>query len=846
MWINSYAATGGHVGVFAGAPYLDPHAGFTTQALSHLAASDWLRGVVPWWNPYSGIGMPLAGGAASSSFFLPFLFLVLLSNGVLWLKIALQIIAGFASYALLRELRLGRLSALAGAIAFALNGTFSWFSYVAINPIPFLPLFLYGIERAYSEEGKNAGVFWIGVAIAWSLFAGFPETAYIDGLLALLWAAYRLIRAKHPAAFFKRVFYGGLLGLLLAAPLLIAFANYLHESNTFALHIFGGVSLPRMALSTLFLPYAYGPTDVTFGSKALAHIWANVGGYSGVVLVFLALTALPLRGQREKGLRLLLFCWVLLAWAKTFGFVPIISLMNHIPFLRQTEFYRYSPPSWELALAILAAFALEDFKTRHLDISLPLLITLVLVLFSAFLAWPWHALGTWGGEHEFIKSFFFISLAWALGGLAISAAAWTLLRGEARRWALGSLLVLETSIFFIVPELSGVRPGRVDQPAIRFLKNNLGLSRFYTFYPIQPNYGSYFRIAEINHNGVPVADNWTNFIDKSLFPPLAKSSDVVYLPDWPPYGKNAGQRYLFQFLKNYEKIGVRYVVTRSGEGLSLASFAFAAKSVTDPLTLFKGQSAHVSLLAPSVPNGEDRITEIGVFQGNYHHSADGRMGVRLCAGGACATGSVSLVGSVDDSFLYVPLSHFVAAKSGAAMTITISNKGGRKPFAVWLQTTPQGQDQHLYGPSGKISGKALCLILRYSARVEGIKKVYSDSLMDIWELPHPKPYYTIRGGPCVLSDARRESVRAICAAPAKLIHRELYMPGWRAKINGVTSPVSSYDEILQSVRLPVGKNLVRWSFIPPYAEYGWIAFVVGLIGLAFEGTFILLKKSDEQ
>src|ERR1700733_5482198 len=40
--------------------WVDGNAGVTTQALGKLAAEDWLHGTVPWWNPYSGVGLPLA------------------------------------------------------------------------------------------------------------------------------------------------------------------------------------------------------------------------------------------------------------------------------------------------------------------------------------------------------------------------------------------------------------------------------------------------------------------------------------------------------------------------------------------------------------------------------------------------------------------------------------------------------------------------------------------------------------------------------------------------------------------------------------------------------------------
>ena len=48
-------------GYLPGRSFYDPNIGFTSQALGHLAAMDWLHGIVPWWNPYEGFGAPLAG-----------------------------------------------------------------------------------------------------------------------------------------------------------------------------------------------------------------------------------------------------------------------------------------------------------------------------------------------------------------------------------------------------------------------------------------------------------------------------------------------------------------------------------------------------------------------------------------------------------------------------------------------------------------------------------------------------------------------------------------------------------------------------------------------------------------
>ena len=56
-------------GLIRGWPYIDPNMGFQTQALGHFAATEWLHGRVPWWNPYTGVGLPLAAEYQPAVFF---------------------------------------------------------------------------------------------------------------------------------------------------------------------------------------------------------------------------------------------------------------------------------------------------------------------------------------------------------------------------------------------------------------------------------------------------------------------------------------------------------------------------------------------------------------------------------------------------------------------------------------------------------------------------------------------------------------------------------------------------------------------------------------------------------
>lgn len=66
---NSSATT---KGIIPGNPgWIDGCAGVFVEALGRLVARDWVHGIIPWWNPYSGVGMPLAGEYQPAAFSSP-------------------------------------------------------------------------------------------------------------------------------------------------------------------------------------------------------------------------------------------------------------------------------------------------------------------------------------------------------------------------------------------------------------------------------------------------------------------------------------------------------------------------------------------------------------------------------------------------------------------------------------------------------------------------------------------------------------------------------------------------------------------------------------------------------
>jgi hypothetical protein len=674
-----------------GVPYVDPNNGFQTQALGFRAAKDWISGEVPWWNPYTGVGMPLAAEYQPSAFFPPTL-LLLLPRGTVFLQAALQVLSGLGAYALLRQLRVMHLAAFAGAAVFAVNGTLAWFAHGPAAALPFLPWFLFGIERAFVAARERWAGGWrtIAAAMGLSLLAGFPETAYIDGLLALSWAAVRGIQLPDFHArsrYGARIAAGGLTALAIASPQVLAFALYLPHAHVGHHHgAFAGVHYgPQQAIATLVAPYAFGP-PMGYGPRweAIYHIWGGLGGY--VTLAVIAMGAYGFSVRREP------VAWLLLAWlvttlGKSFGIPPFMALWNLVPGVPEAAFNRYVQPTWELAFAVLAAFAI-DHALREPP-RRGALATAAVVAAAAWLGCAWVMSGVWtevtaAGS---LRTWALASFGWAAACTAM--ALFCLARRRMR--AAVALIAMDAALMCAIPMLSNPHQGRIDVEAVDFLRANLGLHRFYTFEPIQPNYGAYFGIASINHNYLPVPESWVQHVRTHLD---RKWTDYTVFNGDPT--RNSPQEFRAN-LRAFENVGVKYVVS------------------------------------------------------------------------------------------------------------------------------------HAHWP--------------HAEGLPGVRRVYEDAIIWIYELPAPKPYFESLDAACRLDASERRSVRADCPRATTLLRRELFFPGWTASVNGAEARIEPRDRIFQSVALPAGVSEVRFSYAPPGIGWAWAAMWLGLAALA--APSLLLRRNHQ-
>lgn len=566
-----------HSWLLPGTPQIEPNLGITAQALGHRSALDVLAGKVPWWNPYEGVGSPLAGEMQAASFFPPVLLLVFL-DGQLPFHMLLELVGGLSTFALLRQLRVRPAIAAGAGAAFALCGTFAWLRNAAENPVAFLPLALCGVElaRERASTRRRGGWVLIGVAVALMAVSGFPETAYIEGLFVVLWALARLptVSGRHRARFGGILVCGGIAGLALAAPVLVAFADYLHSgyiaghSSTIAT-----MSLPGASSATLGFPWMFGPVFANASSSpagaTLRQMWGNIGGYLTPLVVVLALGGL-LATSCHRLLRLLLGLWCVVCLGRTFGVPVLDTVANAIPGGRSVAIYRYAPPTWELAGVVLAALFLEELASGRVGLR-----RACITVGAGTVALGAAAFAGWRVAHQLLhapdeRAFLIGSFA-AAALVLVACLVASVLSVLRPRWCapaagvLATLMVIEAIAFFGTTTLSAPKQGHLDLAPVHYLQTHLGTQRFYTLGPLQPDYGSYFALAELDTNDLPVPKAWSRYVPRHLD---ANSAADVFDGEYEvaPTGLSPAEA-LVRNLAAYEALGVRYVLAPAGMDL---------------------------------------------------------------------------------------------------------------------------------------------------------------------------------------------------------------------------------------------------------------------------------------
>jgi hypothetical protein len=831
----------------SGTPWIDPNVGFQAQALGKLSADQLLAGHLPWWNPYNGVGLPLTAEAQPGSLFLPFVLLYHFREGIIWVKLLLQIIAGLSTYALLRKIKLTELAALAGAILFEFNGTFAWHGAPIVTPIAFLPMLLLGVEQLIERvrDHRPGGWLLIPIALAWSLYAGFPETAYIDGLFVALWVLIRAseLPGRSGLLLLGKLMFSVCVGLACSFPLIIPFAEYVARSyvgghgGAFAHAAFHA---PAAALS--LLPGLYGQIfSFNDPSNEVFLAWGNIGGYLTALQIVFALLAIQLVPRR---LTLALLIWMALCLCKSFDIRPISDFMNLFPLVKSAAFYRYSAPSWEFAATILIAMGMDAWQRgivlNHRRILFTFALTATGTIATLWLSRePIAALSAAASSSHYVH----LALAWFVVSFAtaLTLILWKQ-RAQHGPHLMAVLVVVDALFAFALPMRSGARHAQFHEPAIPFLQSHTGLQRTYSLGPMAPNYGAYFKIAQINHNYLPVSSDWLEYIHQHLDPAADKISFTGGVNRQPSYGSAADQ--LQQHLTAYEELGVKYVLVSPGidpfaEALTIQS---DSTSYHAALALVNDQSAVTHWQIPA-RNYEREINKVSILIGTYGAKANGVLTAQICLDKkTCASGRRPLSESTDNTPFTITLNQAltIAPTTNTSMvplTLSFTHSESTYPVAIWVFgiVNDQASMASLEGsPVG--TAPTINLFTVESSNAASAHEVYSGPDMSVYELPYAKPYFEITQGSCTVQALSRDQAQASCSTSATLLRREAFYPGWTATVDGHTEVPKRAHEIFQSVPLTSGTHSITFSYRPTYYWLILAGFTLGIFALLW-GTF---------
>lgn len=544
--------------VTCGRPMIDPNVGFITQSLGHQAAMDLLHLHFPWWNYFQGLGQPLVGEMQSAALF-PLTLWFAIPAGLVWFHISLEVIAGLSTYFLARRLSLPVFFATVGAMIFSLNGTYAWLGNAVLNPVAFLPMLLLGIEMIFDSSASTSrrGWYLAAIALALSVYSGFPEVAYVDGLFCVGWAVVRLFALPSERRWraLRRLGLGGGVGVVLALPALVPFDDFLKVAFV-GIHSGAAdatIHLPSSAIPMFFDPYVYG---TIFSNSNVNAVWGNIGGYLGASVSALAIVGLF--GPRLRSLRLFLALWTAAGLAGALNLVHARIIWNLIPLVSSSSFPRYIMPSCEMAVILLAAFGLFDFATSPRAQRLFTTATAVMVVVVV-----WSALAARHLNHGVVISEKARVIFVGLDALPFLALALFLLAGRfaSRRWAplaLAVIVVGESLALFFVPTAESPKVINIDYPAINFLQQNLHQERFVDFAVLYPNWGTEFGVNSLSAIDLPFPRAFKNYIEDHLYPGLTPGNQFVIKGGL--IGVEAMEVEVANHFRAYENASVKYLL----------------------------------------------------------------------------------------------------------------------------------------------------------------------------------------------------------------------------------------------------------------------------------------------
>ena len=405
----------------------------------------YMAGELPLWNPYQGAGSPHAANMQSAVFDPLLLGVNLHPTPLTW---DLSIIGAFvlgaaAAYVFGRVLGLWVVPAIVTSAAFSLSGWFFLYSNNGFSrSYVYLPILFLLVELVLRSR-RLLPVFGLAVAIAGNIYVGMPEASALVIGSAAAYAIARLVqeRVRVPVQVsLARLGGAGLLGVMLAAPLVLLFLQY--EPLSFNIHKPGGggngpATDPQWGLLNWLVPH-FQET----GRSITVRNWIGVA---------VGVSTIAAMSGRSVTKRLHTWLFIVLAAAvllKIYEF-RVLDWVGRLPVVEQIGFPVFAAPVGSFAFAVLAGIGVQVVLTRDLRLRRFLILlggaSLLLLIFIRT-GDRWSVITSATGTH--------LAAWWGRGVLfaALAIAAVVLGASSRRRWpALLLAVVIVAELFALAP-----------------------------------------------------------------------------------------------------------------------------------------------------------------------------------------------------------------------------------------------------------------------------------------------------------------------------------------------------------------------------------------------------------
>ena len=545
---------------------------------------------VPLWNPYQGIGQPLAANMDSNAFN-PLRFILHINPSPYFWDLFLLFrlfLAGIFSYLFMRSIQISHLTSLFTAILFMFCGYFIFsIDMHHIDVEIFLPYIFLCFEMIVQKKGNIKWIILGSIGVFFTIVGGQPQSCFLTIFYGGLYFIFRIIFFKENRTFKSITHYISimvfiiLLGFAMSAVLLLPFYEFwklsLNNHDPRLGHIIGLSYNPfKSDFISFFIPYFLGPIHGSWLKEYNWHILTR--GYIGVnALLFSFVATIEFFREKMRGDRRVLFfsLALVLMIAKFYGLF-VINWIGKLPILNMINYGKYLGPLIAFSFAVLAGIGLEKIANseKMLESIKKSAKIIILIMICTFFYYYKYITDHSEVLPHYAKYFSFLSLStrnlvlaqlaitiFFVGGILYSYflySKWKKIDKRGFIFIILSLLVMELFFYIPNPGILKKRNERYDlftkAPYIEFLENNMGEYRVLGIDRLlYPDFGCAYKISDIR-----VLDA---LIPKRYMELIARTFKVPSPPDrfTGDEGVNFNDNKIWRIL---DLLGVKYILSR--------------------------------------------------------------------------------------------------------------------------------------------------------------------------------------------------------------------------------------------------------------------------------------------